>query len=340
MLISNSNSYFLPEDLVSVLLNKEYHQELSQSERIYDYSYLCFQDSLPLNTFGFSKLGISRLISEVNNLKFQSNEMLHLFDVNLDYGKYADKSECLPIIPYVDTSKASDDELSSLSKKIIEFIDRLDKIKLQGVLIAFFREYNDGDRITNYSVHVSPILLVPKKGSFMVIIFDQTGFELMGRQGQYNVVQIPTLRKSNSNCFSYSFAVLKKCISHPEMVQDILDKRIDESGQLEQIPLEKLPPELMQYLESVSTKAKYIKQTGEACSPKILNSVIIRSLITTLSHNGSVLKEEKTISCNLYNKTYKYAIKLLSYYESPLLPYVQEESKKFQKQQRLLREVF
>lgn len=325
---------FISGDRVSVLLNEEYYQELGLYERTYDYSHLCFQDGSSLSTFGFSKIAISQLVSEVNSIKFQSSQRIHIFDVNLEFGQYADESE-LPAIPYIDLDKAREEDLSNLSKQLIDFINSLDKETLQGILISFFRESNDGTNVINYASHVSPILLVPEEDSFVVVIFDGTAFELMGRQGEYKVVQIPTLRKSASNCFAYSFTILKKCISHPEIVQDFLYKRGDISGSLTQPSLYDLPPDLIQYLESVSTKTEYIQQI-RSCAKKIFKSPVTKILIKTLKKDGSTFTKETIISCKLYNKTYKYAMKLLSSSDSDLLLYIQEEQKKFHEKQCLL----
>lgn len=326
--------YIIRESLVDIVLNKKYSEELSRNTRSYDYSYVCMQDGTPINTIGFSQCAVRKLVDEVNEIKFKKDEKIHIFNINLNNREFTDQSECMPIIPYIDISQVSDKNLSCLSTQIIKFINELDKNKAHGILLSFFREFNDGEMLKNYSAHVSPLLVVPEKNNFVVFIFDGTGFELMGRQEKYNVIQIPTLRKSRQNCFSFSIVMLKKCLSHPEIIDSLLSNRNSLYEQIEQLSVQNLPSELIQYFESISNKVKYIQATEK--NEKILNSPVAKVIIKTLKNNGLVIQEEnKTISCTLYNKTYKYALKLLNS-ESEVFTNIQNEKEKFQKQQKLL----
>lgn len=334
--LNSSLPYIIRDSLVDIVLNEKYSEELALNTRSYDYSYVCMQDGIPINTIGFSRCAVHKLVDEVNAIKFKKDKKIHIFDVNLGDREFTNQSECMPIIPYVDISQASDKNLSCLSAQIIQFINELDKNKAHGILVSFFRGFDDGKSLKNYSAHVSPLLVVPDKNNFVVFIFDATGFELMGRQEKYDVIKIPTLRKSRQNCFSFSLVILKKCLSHPEIIYSLISKRSGLSQQLEQISLKDLTQELIQYFDSIYNKFKYIQETEN--NKKILNSPIATVIIKTLKNDGLLLKENKIISCTLYNKTYKYALKLLNS-ESEIFTNIQNEKEKFQLQQKLLRDL-
>lgn len=329
----NRDSFLILDDngLVNVVLNQKYSDELRYQERSYDYSYVSLNDGSPINTIGFTDLGIIKLINELNVRKFQSDKRLHVFNFELEPDEFVVRPECTSIIPYIDTSQASDHTLSSFASRMIEFINGLDKEGVHGIVVSFLRRYDDGKIARNYAAHVTPLLIAHEKDRSLVFIFDNTGFELMGRQEEYGIVKIPTLRSSNSNCFAYSFSVLNKCLSHPGIIGDLLSKTSCSVGQLERLSFQDLPPELMQYLESVSNKVKYTQQIG--CYEKILNSKVAKIWIRTLKQDGTFLCEEKLISCNLYNKTYQLALKLLGDSSSTISLQLQEECQNFQRQQ-------